>query len=492
MSNFSLNNIRRLVFHIDERDYWDMHLNEARTCRSSSDACTASYIDFSDSETFINGPYGVKSSDAYSYEGACNKGLQLDNIGLTGMDNGLIPFRYDSYTNEEFYELYTKSSYTIPSGDTSLHLHAVSGGTLQYEYPLSVEDGYVKLNGGFYQGFFRSADNYFVLPSTMDTKWRLSFRIRPRDYDPESDKTLNDKHPDNKGIFFYIGTRSENKWEYPYNGGVISGMTMEDCPIESEGDEIFDLVEPEEPLSGKTFETDNGFDVLQSNQDYIESDNKFLLYDRTCTGLKAGEEKGDEIALLETKRRRFNGNLFLYMDRTCSGYTVDNIEELEEQQTSGYTSLYRDIYNNAFALKVNDDGSIGYKYLIKDCDSDVEGNYSVISGSSFANIITKDEWNDIEIVMVPKGDKMSMSFYVNGKLKYVTSDIPMIDLHSLDDLMEKQEGVAYNISIGGGTQGLAEAIYTLPDFRLDKTYPIEDNFAGSFIGDIQYFRFSTC
>ena len=33
----------------------------------------------------------------------------------------------------------------------------------------------------------------------------------------ESDKTLNDKYPNNKGIFFYIGTRAENKWIYLYD-----------------------------------------------------------------------------------------------------------------------------------------------------------------------------------------------------------------------------------------------------------------------------------
>ena len=44
---------------------------------------------------------------------------------------------------------------------------------------------------------------------------------------PESTKTLNDKYPENKGIFFYIGTRAENKWIYLYDEEDVDGL--ENC-----------------------------------------------------------------------------------------------------------------------------------------------------------------------------------------------------------------------------------------------------------------------
>jgi hypothetical protein len=47
------------------------------------------------------------------------------------------------------------------------------------------------------------------------------------DLEPESDKTLNDKYPENKGIFFYLGTRAENKWIYMYDENDADGL--EDC-----------------------------------------------------------------------------------------------------------------------------------------------------------------------------------------------------------------------------------------------------------------------
>ena len=85
-----------------------------------------------------------------------------------------------------------------------------------------------------------------------------------------------------------------------------------------------------------------------------------------------------------------------------------------------------------------------------------------------------------------------MYFYIDGKLSYITKSLPMFNFHKLNDLDEKQEGVPYNISIGGGTQGLAETV--LPNYMLDpyRTYPIEENFAGSFIGYMKSFKFYNC
>ena len=36
--------------------------------------------------------------------------------------------------------------------------------------------------------------------------------------------------------------------------------------------------------------------------------------------------------------------------------------------------------------------------------------------------------------------KMKLMFYVNGKLRFITKELPRIDLKALDDLYEKQEG----------------------------------------------------
>ena len=87
---------------------------------------------------------------------------------------------------------------------------------------------------------------------------------------------------------------------------------------------------------------------------------------------------------------------------------------------------------------------------------------------------------------------MRVMVYVDGRLVLISRELPMLNLRMLDDLAEKQEGVPFSISLGGGSQGLAEVVYLnymkLPQYRL----PIEKEFAGSFIGWLKTFRFYTC
>ena len=126
MSNYTLNNVRRFITHIDEDEYWDMHLNSHGSCGDVlSDDCIGAAIDTTN-DVCLEGN-GLVSLPDYSYDGACNPGLRLENIGYTGVDNGLISYRKDRITNAEFYKIYTNSVYELESGDTRLHLHQVTG-----------------------------------------------------------------------------------------------------------------------------------------------------------------------------------------------------------------------------------------------------------------------------------------------------------------------------------------------------------------------------
>ena len=161
-----------------------------------------------------------------------------------------------------------------------------------------------------------------------------------------------------------------------------------------------------------------------------------------------------------------------------------------------------DLYNNAFALKYNHDGSVGYRYLVRDCDS--EEGYKILEEYSNPGHVKEDEWNvvNVRIRMLnghvdecenqSKGRKMKLFFYVNGYLKFVSKELPAFDFRKLDDMKERQEGVPYNISLGGGTQGLAESIWTKYKQMFPRGLPLEKNFAGSFIGDIRSFKIYSC
>lgn len=111
-----------------------------------------------------------------------------------------------------------------------------------------------------------------------------------------------------------------------------------------------------------------------------------------------------------------------------------------------------------------------------------------------------DEWVDIKIKIKRKSNFLQNSykqgsikiyFYVNNYLKLVSKELPEVMLSPLNDCPEKQEGVPYNISIGGGSQGLSERI--LLNFYDNTQYllPIEKYFAGTFIGDIKSFSMLT-
>ena len=648
MANIRRNNRHNLRLRVNEDEYWDFCINKDSfgeyvfSGNSLNKECLASYIDMGSSDS-VDGDilYGLPE---YSWEGAYAVKHSLRNIGYTGVDNGLYRFRKDRISNKDFVDIFTKQKYDIEEGDTRLKLHAVSGNSFLHEYPLHVEDGYVRFNGGFYQGFFMTeCGKYAVLPNKLGNEetWEFEFTLKRCDMEKESDKTLNDKYPNNKGIFFYIGTRAENKWIYLYDendkegrencftlayddyiedaaidkktyiiGNFFNvnpdfeetppldidnylnfnyydeklytvseeeliegfqscdGMSLMDdyvdmgvkpvlidenaphitmdswcCGVEEVtekknglvpfynacgclrykpskrtidtvsdkelhgcdlfGDEGYiddfdgldydvDYIEDELDISAFMYETDNGLKVNSANDYYFYTDNKFLLFDRTKDGYTVKNWQEGVQMMYFGKKNKFKGNLFILMNRTPTGYTINTIDALREAENASYDSLYKDIWNNAFALRITDDGEIGYRYLIHDCNADNEGKYSVIEGYSFPNVISDCEWHTVHVSMRGMFKGMKLYFYVDGKLVYVTKTIPKINMHALDDLYEKQEGVPYNISIGGGTQGLAETVMLNYMLEPTRVYPIEENFAGSFIGYMKSFRFYTC
>jgi hypothetical protein len=104
----------------------------------------------------VSGDTWLLSTDKYQWESAYTTNSVLSNIGYTGIDNGLITYRRDRISNKDFFDIFTNSKVELEENDNRLKLHAVSGTTLQYEYPIHIEDGIVAFNGGFYQGFFKT------------------------------------------------------------------------------------------------------------------------------------------------------------------------------------------------------------------------------------------------------------------------------------------------------------------------------------------------
>lgn len=722
MSNINNNNFHNLKLRVINDEYWDFFLNKDNVLDNSKTSglttqCLISYIDINNKNCHVGDK--LYSLAEYKWENAVNNGIELNNIGYTGVDNGLIRFKKDRITNEEFYKLFTGSKLTIQKDDTRFSLNQVSGNTQVYSYPSKIETinghSFLKLQGGFYQGFFKLHGNeYQVLPDKIETDWHFEFVIRPQDYETNPD-TLNENHVDTDGFFFYVGARAENKFwhlynhdneNYPkncltsYDNGftttlpdkdyVDSGYTCGYIDDKISGEytnlgqnvlkdtyvdpEIIEEPEPEAYVSYQYFHNHNcppkpvieyvdedyldvdnieqcdkskksgccaipypfwfntycsdpitnfksnitencgcatgeiknddedlyvrwdagccdnmcdnidkvdtgnccgipfpyWFNTYQSDttklvdiqncgcktsyqqnkdsyfacgymdmsdckceakyvedgyigeqmslenldlrtfNDYplnlanvyeIKSDNKFLLFNQTSTGYTVNTYKGEEIIFSGTTMKNFKGNLFLLLNRTKTGYTTDTIGKLIEKETNDY-DLKRDLYYNCLGLRVKNDGSVGYRMLVRDCDSDEQ--LSMIEEYSKPNIIKENEWNVVNVRICPlspnnrqcnyvqENTLIKLYFYVNGNLIFISKEIPCLKLKAFQDIPEKQEGVAYNISIGGGTQGLCDMVtvdyYNLPEYIL----PIEKYFAGTFIGDIESFKFYNC
>jgi hypothetical protein len=132
-----------------------------------------------------------------------------------------------------------------------------------YNYPLYLieneDEKYIACKGGFYQGFFKLyGHDYEVLPYKIDNEWFMHFDIRPRtDYEVD-DMLVNYTHTNNDGIFFFMGTRAENKfWPfYKTNKEVLESMR-------GHNDDYFHGCGE---ISGKTY------DVNENNVVFLENE----------------------------------------------------------------------------------------------------------------------------------------------------------------------------------------------------------------------------
>lgn len=572
-----------------------------------------------------------------TWTGATNNGVDMEDIGLTGVDNGIIKFDKYNITNKEFLDIYFNSKYHIDSGDTRFFMTPVTGNTQLYKYPMYLvndsEGRYLALKGGFYQGYVKlEGFDYQVLPISYNKEYLFHFELRPRtDYETEKG-IVNDTHEGNAGTFFFMGTRAENKF-FPFykESSGLSEMRIEreeeinecchldvnsdkswlkdeedtacerlryykpnaffigdgyfiddtdcgckeiekedtevvlkpDCPdgirpinmytydyqpnaycdcgcgcgekekeeeesdcypcdLGCQGGIIYDkndccgrgydkAIEPEFistdntkiDKGGKSYSDSDGHGFGERGFYEIETDNKFIMFNRTDTGLTTDTYEEGMSMVLEGKKHWPDVNYFLVFNRTDTGLTTDKIDEYRE--TEEYKALYekeyniyKDIRGNVFALKINEDGSIGYKYGVLNCDEDNVNHYEVKEEYSKPGIIKFDRWNSINIrfaVINPATDKcdmrqrkMRLMIYVNGFLVFISKELDSILMKALDDVYQKQESVPYNMSIGGGSIGLLETIlpdyYALPEYLL----PIEKDFCGTFIGDIRSFK----
>ena len=225
--NIKKNHTKILDSKLYNGHYYDYMLYKGEvSVQSLEDVNGMAIADFS-TLNIIN---GILFSTVTWKDAVCSD-VTMRDIGLTGVDNGYITYDKDKISNREFLEIFLHSERTIEDDDVRLFMTPVTGNTKTYSYPMFLvedDDGskYLSCRGGFYQGFFKlEGFNYQVLPNHFNNDIVMHFEIRPRSDYKEDNNTVNNIHPENKGIFFFMGTRAENKFWPLY--GISSSITCE-------------------------------------------------------------------------------------------------------------------------------------------------------------------------------------------------------------------------------------------------------------------------
>ena len=488
----------------------------------------------------------------------------LCDVGLTGIDNGLVR-NMSGETIQTTTGLYTNitDKFSRYKYDRRMKLHPITGFTTtqsrlwndnSYTYDLSYTNaggdiGYVAtLNGGFFQGFYKLAGyDYQVFPERVNLGWTSEFVLRYR-WTGNTDVGLNQRYPDNKGTFFYMGARAENKFYHYADGSpkqdsgytrVTSGLTcMHTCGCASSANTSSQCLQVYQPSGGTITTCLCGCPCeCNTTAQYPEKD---PLYDGVSNALSLRLSGDTGSPRLCVKTYRITGGCestgtcltgLTYTTGTsvtewcstrgifddCSGTTYPNVEHWVQ------IDAVFERYEWLDTCDLYDKGGTGL--LVKDV------YFATLEGRSVTLIeppITREQPYDPASTEVVTFNDMwteeqkyrlgTLKFYVNGKLFLVTENFEEIIPRLLNVEKEKQIGVGYNISIGGGTQGLHDNLtfsggcpVSLNDLKyqqdpecltthdLDNTIysglttqiKLEEYFGGSMIGDISAFRMYT-
>lgn len=423
MSNIRKNINKIFDLRLYTKNIWDVQLAQDNIqCFNCDDVISGDVVasfDFNNTTRICN---KISWEDAVSFSG------DVCDIGLTGYDNRFV----NNFSGETF----------NPSGDTIFCLQNVSGDNFCYDISLiqssEGQPQHLQFCGGFLQGFYKlEGYDYQTLPNVLYKGWTKEFWIKKEEcfsgevveltgesvyYEPTpsgqvevtetwslnvlsggacvSGITLNEVYPDNKGIFYYWGARAENKF----------------C--------LFS------PLSGLT----------------------------TCTGIPLAPQA--EIKEFEPD------NSFLYYTRkqSCIGDPNPTIE---------YSDCCEELLNNVMAFRITDDGELGVRLLTTtgECISS-EDSIKYVGTPIIEEYYTKEGliqdniWHHVTFRFDPydKSECLSyrigvgtLSIFIDGFLKLKIADFPEFIPYALDEHPDKQLGVPFNISLGGGTQGLLES-----------------------------------
>ena len=437
-----------------------------------------------------------------------------------------------------------------------------SGNTKETIYNIVSKTGttigyYNQLYGGFYQGFFKLFGyDYEVFPTRTNEGWTVEMLLRARQEDQyvptTGQTTLNLTYPENTNTFFYFGTRAENKYYHHASGSPASdsGYTrvtsvlegcLKTCACSNTGITYSRCVEVYEPLV-YTAQHNTTCNCGCNGTTQVPNNDTDPLYDSMSNSFSlrlSGDPANPKVCV---KVLTFTGGCVT--TGTCpttgityqTGYTIT--EHCSTNTIFNYCSTDNPLYLNKehwFLVDCVWERSTYYDT----CDLYYRGGLGLISDTEYVDSLSNNTIlliqppithegsppaEQVEIVnlnerwLIERSDRLgSLKIFVNGKLLFVINGFEEVIPRALNTDKEKQLGVPFNISWGGGTQGLRESTTfeecptsltgmtyiqdpeVMPNETLSGTslsalttnILIEPTFGGSFDGAISQFRMYT-
>ena len=195
-------------------------------------------------------------------------------------------------------------------------------------------------------------------------------------------------------MFFYIGTRSENKFYKYYNNEIENTLEVDEC-----------------------------LNYFIKGQ-YLVDTCGYLMRDSYVGDVPQETTEGNKFD--EYTEEIITDNKFLTFHHGEGGFTTKDINEYNELNTVEYNVL-NDITNNALGFLLNDNGSISYRYLVKNSKS--KNGYEILEEKTKTNVIKSNQWNDILIKLKPiNNQNMKIFIYVDGYLIFISKELPILNL----------------------------------------------------------------
>ena len=511
------------------------------------------------SKNYYN-PNNVDLNCISAFTGTCD-------VGLVGTDNGLFTsltgetlyytmgvrndFKFNPYYYDRRMKMHMVTGYTTPPNEV------FSGRAKQSMYNIVSKFNqkvgyYQELYGGFYQGFYKLFGyDYEVFPERLNKGWTMETVIKPRNIDEygidtQTQEYLNTKYPNNFGTFFYFGTRAENKFYHYANGSPESdsGYTrstiglgaLNSCTCYQTGYTNANCVKlyptssttayhnigcncgacteqiPNPPLDPKFDVLSNGLSIRFSGCPLNPSlCVKYIKITGDCVTTGVCETTGVTFQTGYTITEVCTPPIYDVCDYICGTITEDRwvmVTAVFER----YTTIEECDLLNLGGL--GDIRKVTYQSILNNTSYNLIMPPETHSGDTKENkvykIVFDHKWFDDTWYRLGR-----LKLYINGYLFTIIENFEEIIPRELNTEKEKQIGVPFNISFGGGTQGLHDHLIFSADTLSDGPYIqdpelfpnnilsattlsglttdilLEQNFGGSFMGGISQFRMYT-